>query len=62
MCVVGGLLTYTTVTFDTQEQGLNGALQAVLVQPSGRYLLSALAVGFIAFGLFAIFQSRFRRM
>ena len=62
VCVVGGLLTYTTVTFDAQEQGLDGALQAVLVQPSGRYLLSALAVGFIAFGLFAIFQSRFRRM
>ena len=60
--VVGGLLTYTTITFDPQEQGLDGALQAVLVQPSGRYLLSALAVGFIAFGLFAILQSRFRRM
>jgi len=60
--VVGGLLTYTTVTFDPQEQGLDGALQAVLVQPWGRYLLSGLAVGFMAFGLFAILQSRYRRM
>ena len=60
--IVGGLLTYTTVTFDPEEQGLDGALQAVLVQPSGRYWLSGLAVGLIAFGLFAILQSRFRRM
>ena len=60
--IVGGLLTYTTITFDPQEQGLDGALQGVLVQPSGRFWLSGLAVGFIAFGLFAILQSRYQRM
>ena len=60
--IVGGLLTYTAATFDPREQGLDGALQAVLVQPSGPYWLSGLAVGLIAFGLFAILQSRFRRM
>jgi hypothetical protein len=63
MGVVGGLLTYATVTFDRQTaQGLDGALQTILAQPFGRYLLTAVALGFAAFGLFAILQSRYRRM
>jgi hypothetical protein len=63
MSVVGGLLTYATVTFDRQTaQGLDGALQTILAQPSGRFLLTAVALGFAAFGLFAILQSRYRRM
>lgn len=59
---VGGLLTYATVTFDSQRQGLNGALQTLLAQPSGRFLLTVLALGFVAFGLFAILQARYRQM
>jgi hypothetical protein len=63
MGAVGGLLTYATVTFDRQTaQGLDGALQTILAQPFGRYLLTAVALGFAAFGLFAILQSRYRRM
>jgi hypothetical protein len=63
MSVVGGLLTYATVTFDRQTaQGLDGALQTILAQPYGRFLLTAVALGFAAFGLFAILQSRYRRM
>jgi len=63
MGVVGGLLTYATVTFDRQTaQGLDGALQTILAQPFGRYLLTAVALGFAAFGLFAILQSRYRRI
>ena len=61
--VVGGLLTYATLTFDRQQaQGLDGALQTILAQPFGRFLLTAVAIGFVAFGLFAIIQSRYRRM
>jgi len=59
---VGGLLTYATVTFDPQRQGLDGALQTLLAQPSGRFLLTVMALGFVAFGLFAMLQSRFRNM
>ena len=59
---VGGLLTYTTVTFDPQRQGLDGALLTILSQPSGKFLLTALALGFVSFGLFALLQSRYRRM
>jgi hypothetical protein len=61
--VVGGLLTYATLTFDRQTaQGLDGALQTILAQPFGKFLLTAVALGFVAFGLFAILQSRYRRM
>lgn len=59
---VGGLLTYATVTFDPQMQGLDGALQTLLAQPSGKFLLTVLALGFVAFGLFAMLQSRYRQM
>ena len=63
LAVVGGLLTYATLTFDREQaQGLDGALQTILAQPFGRFLLTAVALGFVAFGLFAILQSRYRRM
>jgi hypothetical protein len=49
--VVGGLLSYATLTFDPQKaQGLDGALQTILAQPFGRFLLTAVALGFLAFG------------
>ena len=61
--VVGGLLTYATLSFERQNTpGLDGAMRAVLAQPFGKFLLTAVALGFVAFGLFAILQSRYRRM
>ena len=61
--VVGALLTYATLSFKQQDtQGLDGAMQAILAQPFGKFLLTAVALGFVAFGLFAILQSRYRRM
>jgi hypothetical protein len=61
--LVGGLLSYAAWTFDWQKaSGLDGALQTLLAQPFGKWLLSAMAFGFVAFGLFAILQFRYRRM
>jgi len=61
--VVGGLLSYATLTFDRQKTpGLDGALQTILAQPFGKLLVTAVALGFVAFGLFAILQSRYRSM
>ncbi len=63
LVLVGGLLSYATLTFDRQKaQGLDGALQTILAQPFGRFLLTAAALGFVAFGMFVILQSRYRRM
>ena len=45
LSVVGGLLTYATLTFDRQQaQGLDGALQTILAQPFGRFLLTAVTL------------------
>jgi len=61
--VVGALLSYAALTFVREKaQGLDGALQTILAQPFGRLLLTAVALGFVAFGLFAMLQSRYRRM
>jgi hypothetical protein len=61
--VVGGLLSYAALTFERQKtSGLDGALHAILAQTFGRYLLTAVALGFLAFGLFALLESRYRRM
>ncbi len=60
--LVGGLLSYATLTLDRQKQGLDGAMQTILAQPFGKFLLTAAALGFVAFGVFAILQSRYRRM
>ena len=57
LSVVGGLLSYSSLTFKRQKaSGLDGALQAILAQTFGRYLLMAVALGFLAFGLFAYFS------
>jgi len=60
--LVGGLLSYATLTFTREKQGLDGAMQTILAQPFGKSLLTAAALGFVAFGVFAILQSRYRRM
>ena len=61
--VVGGLLGYAAVTFDAQQaRGLDGAMRTILDQPFGQFLLTAVALGFVAFGLFAFLQARYRRM
>lgn len=61
--VVGAILGYAALTFDAQKaRGLDGAMRTILDQPFGQYLLTAVALGFLAFGLFAFLQARYRRM
>jgi hypothetical protein len=63
LSVVGGLLGYAALTFDAQQaKGLDGAMRTILEQPFGQFLLTAVAMGFVAFGLFAFLQARYRRM
>ena len=60
--VVGGLLTYATLTLDRQRAGFDGAMQTIADQPFGKFLLTAVAAGFVASGLFSFIESRYRRM
>jgi len=63
LCLVGGMVGYAALTFDQEQaSGLNDAVYAILAQPFGRFLLTAMALGFAAFGLFSIGSSRYRQM
>ena len=57
--LVGGLLCYAGLTHESEKSGgLDQALQEVLKQPFGPYLLFAMALGLACYGLFALAQAR----
>lgn len=45
-----------------EAQGLAGALRALEQQPYGPYVLGAVALGLVAYGLYMFVESRYRRM
>ncbi|HEU4666505.1 MAG TPA: DUF1206 domain-containing protein [Arthrobacter sp.] len=45
-----------------ESTGLDGSLKALQDHPFGPYLLVAIGVGFVAYGIFALVRSRFGRM
>jgi hypothetical protein len=62
-CVVGYFLIQAAFFFNPEEaQGLDGVLHALTRQAFGTLLLSVIAVGLIAYGLFALVESRYRRI
>ena len=57
--VVAGLFAYAAISYDADEAGgLDAALHTVGSQPLGSVLLTVLAVGFAAFGLYCFVWSR----
>ncbi|MGW6276478.1 DUF1206 domain-containing protein [Kribbella sp. NPDC055071] len=57
--VVGGLLGWAAIQYDPQKAGgLDSALHTVKEQPFGSVLLTILALGFAAFGVYAFIWSR----
>jgi hypothetical protein len=61
--IVGGLLVVAAVTYDPgRSTGLDGALRTLAGQPGGRVLLSIVAAGFAIFGVYCLFQSRYRKV
>ena len=60
LALVGGLLVWAAVTFDpSKARGLDGALKTVLDLPWGRVLLTLVAVGIAAFGVFCFVRARY---
>ncbi len=58
--LVGGLLAYAAVTFDPDKStGLDGAMHTILQAPFGQWLLSLVALGIAAFGVFCFFRARY---
>jgi hypothetical protein len=57
--LVGGLFVYAGLTHDAKKSGgLDVALQKVLQQPFGPFLLAAIAVGIGCYGLFCLARAR----
>jgi hypothetical protein len=57
--LVGALIGYAAATHDPQKSGgLDQALQKVLAQPFGPYMLGAIAVGLACFGIFTFAHAR----
>lgn len=60
LLVVGGLLMWAAITFDSDKAaGLDEALQTVREAPLGTWLLTLIAVGLVAYGLFCFARARY---
>jgi hypothetical protein len=61
--IIGYFLIGAALHYNPQEaRGLGGALHALQGEWYGPYLLGVVAVGLIAYGIFALVKSRFRRI
>jgi hypothetical protein len=59
IAIVGGLFCYAAITHDPQKSGgLDQALQTVLEQPFGPALLTAIAIGIAAYGVFCFARAK----
>ncbi|MEJ7702945.1 MAG: DUF1206 domain-containing protein [Geodermatophilaceae bacterium] len=60
LALVGAILGYAAITFDpAKATGLDGALKLITTAPFGRILLTLVAIGFLAYGLFAFARARY---
>ena len=60
--VFGEIGVFPIVAARARYQGLGGALVQLASEPYGHLLLGLVAIGFIAYGLFSLAQSRYRRI
>jgi hypothetical protein len=61
--IVGVLLIVAAAKYDaSQASGLDGALKTLANQPFGPWLLSLVAIGIAAFGIYCFFQARYRQV
>ena len=61
--IVGGFLIQAAWYYDSSKaKGLDGALQNLIQQPFGPWLLGAVALGLVAYGLYMLIEARYRRI
>ena len=61
--VLGVVVTMAAAQHDPQRStGLDGALKALQQQPYGAWLLGAVAMGLIGYGLYLVVRARYQRM
>jgi hypothetical protein len=62
LTLIGAFLVVAVVDANPQEaRGVAGALAALAQQPYGRWLLGAVATGFISYGLYEVLRARYSR-
>lgn len=62
-CIIGFFLIQAArQSKSNQVRGLNGALDSLAQQPYGPWLLGAVAIGLIAYGIYYIVQARYRQI
>jgi hypothetical protein len=60
LLVVGGLLAWAALSYDADKAaGLDGALRTVQDAPFGAWLLTLIALGLVAFGVFCFARARY---
>ncbi|MEU2348686.1 DUF1206 domain-containing protein [Modestobacter sp. NPDC049651] len=60
LALVGALLAWAAFTFDPEKaSGLDGAMRTVLDAPAGQWLLTLVALGIVAFGVYLLFRARY---
>jgi hypothetical protein len=60
LALVGGLLGYAAISFDpSKATGLDGAMRTLLSAPGGEILLTLVAVGIVAFGIYLFARARY---
>lgn len=58
--IIGAFLVQAAVRFDSQEaEGLGGALDELARQPYGPWLLAAVAIGLVAYGIYKLVEARY---
>lgn len=63
LVIVGGFLVVAAVTHDSDEAtGLDGALRSLLELPFGAVLLTLMAVGFAAYGVYSFARAKYARV
>lgn len=59
LVLVGGVLTWAAISFDpSRATGLDGALRAVLAEPYGRWVLTAVGLGLASFAVYCLARAR----
>ena len=61
--LIGVLLIVAAIRFRPEEAtGLDAALKGLAAQPYGPYLLTAVALGIVSYGVFCFFDARYHRV